>query len=158
MTGQELYERVKKGWKPTVRFTDCVADSDSQYEEGMMGKVISAELDANSDCVIFIIAEDRYAEFNKKQEKPVWYESPYTDNRVTKSELGGRKASDIVYECTDMDLGNFEIVNDGSLLLYEEYCRENSNMSYLSWLEDTIIKLKGESEENENHENSEKNL
>ena len=77
---------------------------------------------------------------------------------MTKSELGGRKASDIVYECTDMDLGNFEIVNDGSLLLYEEYCRENSNMSYLSWLEDTIIKLKGESEENENHENSEKNL
>ena len=61
---------------------------------------------------------------------------------MTKSELGGRKASDIVYECTDMDLGNFEIVNDGSLLLYEEYCRENSNMSYLSWLEDTIIKLR----------------
>ncbi len=57
-----------KRLNPTVRFTDCVADSDSQYEEGMMGKVISAELDANSDCVIFIIAEDRYAEFNKKQE------------------------------------------------------------------------------------------
>ena len=57
-----------------------------------------------------------------------------------------------------MELGNFEIVNDGSLLLYDEYSKVNPNMSYLSWLEDTIIKLKGESEENENHENSEKKL
>lgn len=158
MTGQELYERVKKGFHPTVRFTDCVADSDSQYEEGMMGKVISAELEPHSDCVVFIIAEDRYAEFNKKQEKPVWYANPYTETRVTKSALGGRRKSDSVYECTDMELGNFEIVNDGSLLLYEEYCRVNPNMSYLSWLEETIMKLKEKSGNNENHENSEKKL
>ncbi len=77
---------------------------------------------------------------------------------MTKSELGGRKASDIVYECTDMDLGNFEIVNDESLLLYEEYCRENSNMSYLFVAGRYNHKIKGEGEENENHENSEKKL
>ncbi|WP_373266151.1 hypothetical protein [Hungatella hathewayi] len=150
MTGQELYEKVRNGWKPTVRFTECVADSDSQYEENMMGKVISAKLDSHSSCIIFTIAEDRYSEFNKRQEQPIWYENPYSETCVTKSVLGGRKESDIVYECVDMELGNFEIVNDGILFLYQEYCRENPNKSYLSWLEDKVTKLE---DKRENYEN-----
>lgn len=140
MTGLELYEKVKKGWNPTVRFTDSVGDSNSQYEEGMMGKVTSARFDTH-DIIIFTIAEDRFAEFNKKQEKPVWYESPFSENCTTKSMLGGRKACDVVYEDADMELGNFEIVKDESLILYDEYCNDNPKMSYLSWLENRIIEL-----------------
>lgn len=140
MTGLELYEKVKNGWNPTVRFTDSVGDSNSQYEEGMMGKVISARFDTH-DIIIFTIAEDRFAEFNKKQEKPVWYENQFSENCTTKSMLGGRKACDVVYEDVDMELGNFEIVKDESLILYDEYCKDNPKMSYLSWLENRIIQL-----------------
>lgn len=141
MTGNELYKRVCGGWHPTVRFAEPVCDSNSQYEVGMMGVLVGAEMDS-LDVVKFTIAEGSYAEFNKTMEQPVWY-AP-NDDLVTKSQLGGRKPSDVVYEDMEMEIGNFEIVDKDSDILFKEYMDSKTNISYIKWLETNLLNYRKE--------------
>lgn len=135
---KEIYNQVSQGSNPVVRFTACVADSDSQYEVGMLGNIISASTDSN-EIVWFVISEAGFREFNIKQELPIWYKSPDSDEQVCKRELGGRKMQDKVPEDMDDDVCNFEIVESENNKLFEEFLSTDTETSYVSWLEDKII-------------------
>jgi len=137
MIVKELCERIKQGWKPIVRFTDVVADSDSQFEKGQMGEIVSYKL-YSKDIVEFIISELNYQEYNKTLEHPIWYDNDGI-TLLRKSELEKRKESDSIYEDIDSNPCNFIVLQDERTRLFNQYIKERQNETYVEWLEDKLI-------------------
>ena len=144
MTGKELLKMFEDGKKITIRFTECIEQIEGMFQKNMMADILSIYLD--DDYLVLKVDCTKYYESNKQFDVPCWnnketgqYNLSYEDY----CKQYDRKVymTEEIYDNYKDELGNFIIVSDNSIELYEKYLKvaESSNMTYIEWLENIII-------------------
>jgi len=145
MTGKELRKIINSGIIPLVEFTENINDMDCRFEKGMRAYITGVSEEDRSGCITVICEEKDLIDYNKKIETPDWF-NPATENYDLKfSDTEWNKTYKGVveyYEMEDEEICNFNIIDDGSLSLFNEYLKEYTGLTYVEWLEDIILKFK----------------
>ena len=144
LTGKKLLELYDKGIPIKVKFREAVLDLDLQFETNMIADIESIKKNRNGLYEI-ALNEHSYKKFNKSLEEPSCY-NPDTDTFSLKwSEKNERV--DIVNLYIDEDeldneIDNFEVIDGPYVELIKEYGSQNTNLSYLDWLQEKVLELK----------------
>ena len=144
MTGQELFDLIKKGIKPVIKFNKEIEDLDLQFDEGHFARIIDVKL--LDDEVEIIVSEKEYADYNKENEVPNWP----SDNSVTGNVEYNLKYSDkhtrkeviSLYQMLTDEIYNFAIVESCYQELLDEYLSTNRELSYVEWLQEKVLELR----------------
>jgi hypothetical protein len=137
MTGKKLLELVQAGATPLVRFNSRVEELEYQFESGMIGRVLSV---TNAENAIDVkIDESDFREYNLSLEKPMWRNRIDGEFTLRFSEIDKREDIATIYDELE-ELINFEIIEDESLNLFNEYLENKNSLSYIQWLEQELLK------------------
>lgn len=139
MNSKELFNIVKSGKKPEIRFTE---DPELYLEESvdpeMMGRVIKASVD--EDCLVFRIDLNPYQEHNQSVGKPNWYnqegEAVLT---YLESNFYPKDGVEVLYLPLDAEVP-IELIEPNSLV--GEYLQGDKEDSYVKWLENQILEYR----------------
>lgn len=140
MTGKELVEYVRQGNKPIIRFTQNIEDHETQFERDMMAQINNAYFEY--ECVALTVNESKYSAYNKELERPVWMDDKHKVDCLTFSEVDVRLDSSEIYIGEDEEITEFEFVTPHTL--YNHYLESKSDLSYIRWLEESILSMVGE--------------
>lgn len=137
MTGEKLLELVHAGVTSLVRFNSRVEELEYQFENRMIGKVVSVIKDKNT--IEANIDESDFREYNLSLEKPMWRNRIDGEFTLRFSEIDKREDVATVYDELE-ELINFEIIEDETLDIYNEYLENKNSLSYIQWLEQELLK------------------
>lgn len=140
MKTNDLMELVNSGNHIAVEFDANVCDLEVRYEVGMRTRLIGAYKDG-SGCIIFKTDESDFADYNKSIEQPVWFNSDTKQYDLKWSDMEFEEDNNSeIYEDENNELYNFKVVDDQKLKVFGKYKESNSELSYVSWLEEQLSK------------------
>lgn len=142
MTGRELKTLVDSGAKVIVEFTDLVEDLETRFENRM--RAYATNVNIEGDMVKIFFEEREFAEYNRTMEQPTWrnhrtgeFNMKWSEDERNANYDG--KAS--FFEMLDEEVCNFTILENDSMSLFQRYLNEDSNISYVRWLEELVLSL-----------------
>lgn len=142
MKSKGIKELVDNGKIIPIEFTETVKDLEIRYDGGMKAYIVKA-IQENEDTIIFKTEERDFAEYNKSIERPVWMNNKSGQFELKWSELE-QKITEFdfeIWEATNEETFNFKLLNEETYALYLQYKSEESNLSYVQWLENKVIEL-----------------
>lgn len=145
MIGKELREMVSSGIDVIVEFTEQVEDMECRFEKGMRAYVTGVSLADSSNMVTVNFEEKEYREYNKGLEKSIWYNRQKNEYNLKWSEDEYNKnyeGKESLYEMENETIHNFFVVENESSKLFNQYLKENSDKTYVQWLEEKVINQK----------------
>ena len=141
MKTNDLMELVNSGNHIVVEFNANVCDLEVRYEAGMRTRLIGACNDG-SGCIIFKTDESDFSDYNKSIEQPVWFNSDTKQYDLKWSDMDSEEDNNSeIYEDENAELYNFKIVDDHKLKVFIMYKESNSELSYVTWLEEQLLKV-----------------
>ncbi|WCK57134.1 hypothetical protein PP175_28510 (plasmid) [Aneurinibacillus sp. Ricciae_BoGa-3] len=152
MTGIELLKLVGTGKKPIVQFDEGLEKLDLESADPqMMARIIGANIDTNIEGCIFVKLDfNDFEAHNKSVAKAVWWDKDHNPT-LTWFESGAYPKDGIEnwYLPLEEELP-LHFVEEHNLL--NKYVKEQSPYSYVEWLEQQLLRLRGESKSEEpNH-------
>jgi len=142
MISNELMEIINIGKCVPVEMLKTIEDCEMRYEEGMRAYIVKANED-NGGCIIFQTEEREFAEYNKSVEKPIWFNSKSGTYDLKWSELEPHISEyDLqIWQDVDTEIYSFKILDDSKFKLFQQYKKENSELTYVQWLEEKVFEL-----------------
>lgn len=140
MTGRELYERFNIGTEIIVRFTALVNDIETQFENGMLGRIQNVELNEDDGLIDVVINEKGFSEQNKILETPVWSNLITEENHLKYSDVHNRQEAVEISDSLDEELCFMEVLSNSGLV--KEYAESETEKPYVQWLEETVMNLR----------------
>ena len=140
MTGKELMSFCNGKIVP-ISFTERIENLDSRFENCMKAYIVGISL-LDDDEITIIVEERDFAEYNKSIEKPLWQnsETEKYDLKFSDSYYGERwTGTHTFYDCQDELCGNFTLIDEDRMRLFQQYQKEKSKLTYVGWLEDKIL-------------------
>jgi len=147
VTAKQIFELVKSGVNPLVKMTNRVFD-ETIWDEGMIGRVEDAKIemvdeDTGQGVYVLNIREDIFRVINEEFMKREYYDD-YGNPTLTYLEANAAPSNGIE-ETWVMENDEFFLLDDnsnnGALKLFFEYLNENTDKSYVKWLENKIFLL-----------------
>lgn len=148
MIGKELRDFCK-GKIVAVVFNSGIENCECRFENNMKAYIIGVGEPDRDDVVPIVVEERDFAEYNKSIESSIWlnnetgvFDLKYSDSYWGKDWNG----KETIYVMEDDVDGYFSILDDNKINLFKEYQGENSDLTYVEWLENKILKstfLKG---------------
>lgn len=153
MDAAAMRDLVQSGIHPVVEFLSEIEHQEGYAEKGMRGRLISAGEDFG--MVVLTVDVGEFADFNRSLESANHYDKDGVP-RLTAREAGMYPESghERVYLASDQASGIdesfdesfdevFRVLDAEALALYQEYQRLGSELSYIAWLEQQVLKLRG---------------
>ena len=149
MKTNEIMEIVSTGKIIPIEFNKYIAEYENRYEKGMRSYIVNA-YKSYDDNIVFGTEERDFSEYNKSIEKPRWYNNKTSLYDLKWSQLeeylkNDNKSDYDVWEEANKELINFKVIDElidkNKIDLFNKYKEEKSELNYISWLEDELIKL-----------------
>lgn len=142
MTVKQIYELILQGVKPIVQFSDNIADFDEEsVDPNMRCKIIKASKE-HGNLIRFEIDLKGFEDYNKSVARANWFDEN-GEPRLTwfETDKYPKDGIDAIYIDIEAD-APFILVKNESIELFNQYLNSKSQLSYIEWLEETIIKIK----------------
>ena len=140
LVGKDLLDLLVAGKRPVIRFNKNIEDFDDGPDEGLMAKIVGYHKNDDINFIVVMCDLKPYEKYNDKLMVADWF----NDKKIPclKWNQTSYYPENGIYELyvEETDPLRCDIVEES--LFYNEYKESNSELSYIEWLEEQLLKAR----------------
>jgi len=140
MKAMDYVALIAGGAQPVVTFQKKIVDFETYFEPGMRARVVGG-WEKESGLVEIVFDTTEFDDHNRILEQPNYYDKS-GNATLTAREAGQYNPKESIYFDSDDEISCFEVEDSSALLLFKEFRKADTGLTYVQWLEAVVVALR----------------